>query len=162
MKKLNVKIHFDDDHSYDVGKLFLSEKTGKYHFDYDKSFLSTDLQISPITLKTSSISHEAQSNEDFYDLHGVFADSLPDDWGRKVQDLEFYKIGITDPCAIDRLAFVGRYGIGALRYEPAQEFTQGKSVVNLAELRKATQMIIEGNCEEVTRNFCTAADLPAA
>ena len=150
MKSLLVRIHFDDKNSHLVGRLFLSDLTGKYHFEYDKSFLSSGLEISPINLSLNSTSFEAQRNEDFYDLHGVFADSLPDDWGRKVQDVEFYKIGMHDPTAIDRLAFVGKYGIGALRYEPSKEFEEGLSIVSLADLRKATQRIIEGNCEDVT------------
>lgn len=150
MKSLQVKIHFNEETSYVVGKLYLSELTGKYHFEYDKSFLSAGIEISPMTLAVSGKSYEAQRNEDFYDLHGVFADSLPDDWGKKVQDLEFYKIGKHDPTAIDRLTFVGRYGIGALRYEPSKEFGEGISIVSLADLRKATQRILEGNAEEVT------------
>jgi serine/threonine-protein kinase HipA len=153
MKKLNVKIHFDQNHSFDVGRLFLSEKTGKFHFDYDMSFVGKGLHISPVNLKMESISHVAQSNSDFYDLHGVFADSLPDDWGRRVQDLEFEKIGILDPTAIDRLSFVGKYGIGALRYEPSHDFSRGQDIVTHADLRKATQKIIEGNCEEVTEQL---------
>ncbi|MDD5672777.1 MAG: type II toxin-antitoxin system HipA family toxin [Chitinivibrionales bacterium] len=153
MKSLNVKIHFDDKNSYTVGRLFLSELTGKYHFEYDKSFLSAGLEISPVNLGLGSAAYLAQRNADFYDLHGVFADSLPDDWGKKVQDLEFYKIGINDPTAIDRLAFVGRYGIGALRYEPSENFEEGKNVVSLADLRKAAQKIIEGNFEAVTEEL---------
>ena len=117
MKKLKVKLHFNNNHSYDVGNLFLSEKTGRYHFNYDKSFIGSNLHISPINLRLDSTSFVAQKNENFYNLHGVFADSLPDKWGRRVQDIEFEKIGVFEPTAIDRLAFIGRYGIGALRYE---------------------------------------------
>jgi signal transduction histidine kinase len=47
------------------------------------------------------------------------------------------------------LTFIGRYGIGALRYEPSHEFELGKEIATLADLRKATQQIIEGKCEEV-------------
>jgi hypothetical protein len=81
-----------DPAGYLVGRLFLSDLTGKYHFEYDDTFQSTGLELSPINLSLMSKSYEAQRNQDFYDLHGVFADSLQDDWGRTVQDLEFYKI----------------------------------------------------------------------
>jgi serine/threonine-protein kinase HipA len=150
MNSLNVKIKFNDSASYDVGKLFLSELTGKYHFEYDKAFSSSGIEISPVNLAVSGRYYEAQRNNEFYDLHGVFADSLPDDWGRKVQDAEFYKIGVHDPTAIDRLTFVGRYGIGALRYEPSKDFKEGTEIVSLADLRKTTQSILEGNTEDVT------------
>lgn len=150
MKKLNVKLHFTNEKSFSAGELYLSQKDGRYHFNYDPSFTGYMYDISPLLLKKDYTSHVALHNPDFYDLHGVFADSLPDDWGRKVQDAEFYKLGIDDPTAIDRLAFIGNYGIGALRYEPAQEFSQGDSIVTLADLRKATQQIIEGTCDDVS------------
>lgn len=154
MKSLQVKIRFNDELSFNVGRLFLSDLTGKYHFEYDKPFSSTGIEISPINLAVSGKAYEAQRNEDFYNLHGVFADSLPDDWGKRVQDAEFDKMGISDPTAIDRLAFVGRYGIGALQYEPSKEFgDEGKRIVTLADLRKAAQRILEGNAEEVTETL---------
>jgi serine/threonine-protein kinase HipA len=145
MRSLLVTAHFGENASYPVGKLFLSELTGKCHFDYDPSFAGRGIELSPLLFPVRGRSYEAPQNDDFYNLHGVFADSLPDDWGRKVQDLEF-----NEPTAIDRLAFVGRYGIGALRYEPAREFEEGDDIVTLADLRKATQRILEGSYEEVT------------
>lgn len=149
MKKLNVKIDFGNV-CHDVGTLYLSEKMGRHAFSYNKEFISKGLEISPYRIPLGNDTFSADKNSDLYDLHGVFADSLPDEWGKKVQDVEFQKIGIYEVTAIDRLAFVGGYGIGALKYEPSQEFKKGYDIVSLADLRKATQQILSGEVDNVT------------
>ena len=152
MSSLHVKIDFGNG-LQDVGKLLLSEKLGRYVFSYDTGFIGSDLEISPFTLPLGADSFVAEKNSDLYDLHGVFADSLPDAWGKKVQDAEFAKIALDEPTALDRLAFVGKFGIGALRFEPSGEFEQGKQIVTLAQLRKATQKILAGDFEDVAEEL---------
>lgn len=155
MNKLAV--HLDvEGISHKVGELYLSETMARHVFAYDVSFVGSGLEISPLRMPLSRETYIANPNEALYGLHGVFADSLPDVWGRKVQDAEFEKIGHYDVTALDRLAFVGGFGIGALRYEPSQAFTVGKEAVNLAQLRKATQGIIHGDIEEVSEELFRA------
>jgi len=109
--------------------------------------------FSPLQLPLESKTYIAQKNNGLYDLHSVLADSLPDTWGRKVQDAEFQKIGIFEATALERLAFIGQNGIGALRYKPAQHFPKGEELVHLSELRKAAQRIIEGDVEDVSEQL---------
>jgi hypothetical protein len=56
----------------------------------------------------------------FDGLFGVFNDSLPDGWGRLLLERTVAKYGIhrgqLNP--LDRLAYVGRQGMGVLSYEP--------------------------------------------
>jgi serine/threonine-protein kinase HipA len=148
VKKLAVYLDFGtkDEH---VGTLFLSDKLGRHVFTYEKSFIGSRLEISPRMMPLGNSTYVAEKSNDLYDLHGVFADSLPDAWGRKVQDAEFQKIGVHDVTSLLRLAFVGRHGVGALRYEPEQNFDLGKKAVTLADCRKAAQQIIAGHPEEV-------------
>lgn len=56
----------------------------------------------------------------FDGLFGVFNDSLTDGWGRLLLDRAVEKHGINrrQLNALDRLAYVGRHGMGALSYEP--------------------------------------------
>lgn len=105
--------------------------------------------ISPLQLPLQPDTFVAEKNNDLFDLHGVFADCLPDSWGQKVQDVGFDKIGIGAPTAIERLAFVGKSGIGALRFEPAQSFAKANEIVTLAGLRKAALSVIKGDLGEV-------------
>ena len=152
MNKINVHIDFGST-EYRTGELYLSSDLGKYIFSYDSTFISSGIQISPFHLPLELKTYIAQKNTGFYGLHGVFADSLPDTWGRKVQDAEFLKIGIIEPTALQRLAFIGKNGIGALRYHPAQKFPKGEELVHLAALRKATQRILEGEIEEISEQL---------
>jgi serine/threonine-protein kinase HipA len=56
----------------------------------------------------------------FDGLHGVFNDSLPDGWGRLLLDRTVEKHGLRrgQLNKLDRLAYVGQNGMGALSYEP--------------------------------------------
>ncbi len=151
-KKLNVILDFGKKKSR-VGELFYSDKMGRYAFSYDEAFISSGLEISPKEMPLSKETFTSQRDSDQYDIHGVFADSLPDAWGKLVQDAEFEKIGLHEITTLDRLAFVGKYGIGGLRYEPSEEFERGKEIVTLAELRKATQGVLAGDVEKVTNEL---------
>lgn len=56
----------------------------------------------------------------FDGLFGIFADSLPDGWGRLLVDrlLMKNKINPYEVDSINRLAIVGKSGMGALEYYP--------------------------------------------
>lgn len=136
-----------------IGELYASADMGRHVFSYDRDFVKSGVQISPLQLPLGEKTYIAQKNTGLYDLHSVFADSLPDAWGRRVQDTEFLKLGILEPTALERLAFIGQNGIGALRYLPAQQFPKGDELVHLSNLRKATQRIIEGNVEDVSEQL---------
>lgn len=149
MNKINVYLNLGDEEQR-VGELYASSDLGRHVFRYDRDFVASGLQISPLQLPLEAKTYIAQKNNGFYDLHSVFADSLPDTWGRRVQNTDFQKIGILAPTVLQRLAFIGKNGIGALRYKPEQRFPKGEELVHLAELRKAAQRIVEGDVEEVS------------
>ncbi len=152
MSSIHVHIDFGDN-NYRVGELYASADLGRHVFRYDPEFASSGLQISQSHLPLGDKTFIAQKNSGFYDLHGVFADSLPDTWGRRVQDAEFIKIGIMEPTALERLAFIGKCGIGALHYHPARTFPKGDDVVRLADLRKAAQRILEGDVDDISEQL---------
>jgi serine/threonine-protein kinase HipA len=123
-------------------------------FEYDVPFLSSNLHISPIQLPLEKKVYRAPlwagTGDPQHGLHGVFADSLPDSWGLKVQNEYFKKIGIIDPSAFDRLAFIGKNGLGALEYEPSiDNIEAGQSILALADMRKAAIGIISGSAADV-------------
>ncbi|MFY9150592.1 MAG: type II toxin-antitoxin system HipA family toxin [Prolixibacteraceae bacterium] len=103
--------------SFEVGELVLSEQ--KIYFRYNTDFLKAGLNLSPIKLPFSGdiISADKQP---FDGLFGVFNDSLPDGWGRLLLDrtLSTKGIDIAKITPLDRLAYVGARGIGALVYRP--------------------------------------------
>ena len=138
-----------------VGRLSYSIADNRSLFEYDGSFLGSGFSISPIQLPLDTGVFRADRpkypDDPLYGLHGVFADSLPDTWGRKVQDLWFQKIGIVNPHPFDRLAYVGDFAMGALSYEPALKIKNSrKNITELSGLRKAAIGIQKGNIESVT------------
>ena len=152
MNIINVFLAFKDVRHH-VGQLMLSERLGRYVFNYHRSFLGTALEISPFNLPLTSDTYVSENNEGLYSLPGVFADALPDEWGKKIQDAEFEKLGLFEVTSLERLSFVGRHGLGALQFEPENNFDTGKMAVTLSELRKATQRILEGSIEDVTHEL---------
>ena len=102
-------------------------KYDKYRtvFAYDREWLAIGFAISPYSLPLTEKLFIANL-EPFDGLFGVFADSLPDGWGRLLVDRMLLKHKLF-PQSIDnlqRLAIVGNSGMGALSYEPDYHFSE--------------------------------------
>lgn len=119
IEQLKVYLDHNDQRQY-VGRLLRHER--KLLFEYDPIYIVSGVSISPfkLPLKSGIFLPEEQC---FEGLFGVFNDSLPDGWGRLLLDRTVEKLGIRryELGALDRLAFVGHYGMGALSYEPTKE-----------------------------------------
>lgn len=117
LELLNVFLSFVNENPLFVGRLAL--KNREIWFQYDEDFLQHQLSISPLKLP---LKREPQRCTDrcFEGLFGVFNDSLPDGFGRLLQDRHLRAQGLVPETLtpLDRLAFVGRGGMGALTYEP--------------------------------------------
>ena len=129
-----------------VGTLAWSVERRLAAFQYDGAFLGSDLQISPLTLPLARELRFAPRTP-FEGLHGVFADSLPDGWGRLLVDRKVRKAG-GDPAALsplDRLTLVGGRGMGALRYEPETVSPRGALGVDLDAMARDAEAVLEGD-----------------
>jgi serine/threonine-protein kinase HipA len=102
-----------------VGRL--AAQRGQVMFEYDPAFLASGLQLSPLHLPLRPGVQLARPAP-FDGLFGLFNDSLPDGWGRLLLDRAVERHGILrgQLTPLDRLAYVGRQGMGALTYEPDQ------------------------------------------
>jgi len=91
-------------------------------FQYNTHYLERFGNLSPFTL-TASTDLQLAPKQPHGGLHGVFSDSLPDGWGLLLQDRVFRQHGILPKqvTAMDRLAFVGSRGMGALAFAPESE-----------------------------------------
>ena len=100
-----------------VGKLALKDR--RILFEYAAGFVKRGLEISPLNLPLKTGVQESDTKL-FDGLPGVFNDSLPDGWGRLLVDRALRAKGILPDSftPLDRLAHVGRHGMGALIYEP--------------------------------------------
>ena len=91
-------------------------------FQYDPSFLSVGIELSPILMPVREAPYvfPALNRETFKGLPGLLSDSLPDNFGNKLIDVWLAQTGreIQDFNPVDRLCYVGRRAIGALEFEP--------------------------------------------
>ena len=85
-------------------------------------------------------------------MHGVFADSLPDGWGKLLLDRYLLSKGINfrDITQLDRLGHIGEFGIGALSYEPVIEnIAFDEDEIFLEEIAQSSQKILQGTSTEL-------------
>ncbi|MCA4807009.1 type II toxin-antitoxin system HipA family toxin [Myroides odoratimimus] len=135
-----------------VGRLAI--RNGIIYFEYDETFLHNSLEISPIKLPLQRGVIELPRSP-FEGLAGVFNDSLPDGWGRLLFDrlLRSKGISASDISPLDRLAYVGLNGLGALVFEPDQSFNTKDEIIDLDVLATHTKEVLEGESEEVIREL---------
>ena len=132
-----------------VGRLAFKDR--RILFEYDPSFIASGLELSPIKLPLRPGVFSADTTI-FDGLFGVFNDSLPDGWGRLLLDRAVEKHGIRrgqlNP--LDRLAYVGRHGMGALSYEPELGFEIANDApLALDKLAEDATAVLEGEDEAV-------------
>ena len=148
VKKIVVSIQFDAE-EIEVGELVSDDKL--IYFKYNQAFLKRGLEISPIKLKLNTDINKANELP-FEGLFGVFADSLPDGWGKLLLDraLAARGVSIADLSPLDRLAYIGSQGMGALMYRPEIAIDNADQFkIELDEITKATKQIIAGTPTDV-------------
>ena len=113
---------------YDHIEVFIADKKvgtlAKYQkyfyvFEYDARWLADGFSLNPFSLPL--IKKVFIPKIDPFDgLFGVFADSLPDGWGRLLVDRMLLSKGedLAKISPLQRLAIVGTSGMGALTYRP--------------------------------------------
>jgi len=132
-----------------VGRLALRQR--QILFEYDPTFIALGIEISPIKLPLRA-GVFSPSDMIFDGLYGVFNDSLPDGWGRLLLDRTVEKHGIRrgQLNVLDRLAYVGRNGMGALTYEPdLSGYSGGEVPLALDRLAEESAIMLAGESEEV-------------
>ena len=115
----------------------------KVAFQYSEEWLEYGFPISPFSLPMKN--QVFVPNKDYFDgLFGVFADSLPDNWGRLLLSRLLRANGQNPDklTALDRLAIVGTAGMGALAYYPEKEIQEKQDHSNLDELAEQCQKLL--------------------
>lgn len=136
-----------------VGAVTWMSDKGYAAFEYEPSFLTKNLDISPIHLGLT----KARSGhvfifpnidrETFKGLPGLLASSLPDNFGNKVIDAWLIREG-RDPRSfnpVERLCYIGARGMGALEYLPvnAPENLKESVSVEVAKLMQLARNVLK-------------------
>lgn len=126
-----------------IGIVSFDPKDGYTRFEYDKDFIQSGIEISPIMmpLNNAVYSFPTLNKETFKGLPGLLSESLPDKFGDKVVEAYYKSQGrsLKDLSPIERLCYTGKRGMGALEYIPStgpktdkQETIQINKMVDLA------------------------------
>jgi len=121
-----------------VGTLALTANH-KVAFSYSEEWLEHGFSVSPFSLPLKN--EVFVPKKDYFDgLFGVFADSLPDAWGQLLLERLLKERGKKEAqySVLDRLAIVGKSGMGALTYHPQKEIGMGQQMDDL-ELKMANK-----------------------
>lgn len=105
-----------------VGYLFWREDNQTATFEYTPEFKRLGLDLSPIVMPLTSqrvYSFSNISRETFLGLPGLFADSLPDAYGKALLDRWLASNGRHFANPVERLCYQGKRSMGALEFEPA-------------------------------------------
>ena len=137
-KDKTLDVYYKDRH---VGTLAeMADK--RIAFQYDREWIRSGFSISPMSLPLSNtvfVPNE-RSRDCFGGLFGIFSDSIPDSWGELLLDRYLSSIGIhrENISTLDRLAYIGTSGMGALEYVPAKntDFDVIGSKLNFDEIAK--------------------------
>lgn len=118
-------------------------------FEYDKDFVNSGIELSPLRMPLGENIYEFPSlaDEPFFGMPGLVADSLPDRFGNAVIEQWLMSLGksLSDFTAIDRLCYTGKRGMGALEYVPAS--TEIKDIdenINVREMVKFASDVLAG------------------
>ncbi len=146
--KIFVSLHIEG-RKFSVGELVLSKQN--IYFRYNSDFLQTGLNISPIKLPFNG-GIIATDKEPFNGIFGVYNDSLPDGWGRLLLERTLISkgINIAQITPLDRLAYVGINGMGALTYQPEIETQSDLSLMpDLDYIANETNRILQGTSSDI-------------
>ncbi|WP_394920025.1 type II toxin-antitoxin system HipA family toxin [uncultured Robinsoniella sp.] len=143
IKKLNVFYH-----GRKVGTMALYK--GKLAaYEYDKEWVADGFSISPFSLPLEQKVFIPKM-EPFDGIYGIFADSLPDGWGRLLVDRLMLKNRINpyEVGNLNRLGIVGNSGMGALTYEPDFHFDLEKPCLDFDKIAEECSKILKTQYSE--------------
>lgn len=115
-------------------------------FEYNEKWLLEGFSICPFSLPL--IKKVFLPKIDPFDgLFGVFSDSLPDGWGKLLVDrmLNSKDINLREVTSLNRLAIIGKSGMGALSYSPEYNFVLKEKETDYDRLAIACQEILNTN-----------------
>lgn len=154
IKNILVSLNIEGQ-SHEVGEIVRADRT--IYFRYNANFLRSGLNISPLKLPFNNEIHSANP-EPFDGLFGVFNDSLPDGWGRLLLDRTLASKGVNMQhlTPLERLAYVGDRGAGALCYKP--KFDEDEPMtpeIELDIIAREINHILKGSDSDIIEELFT-------
>lgn len=134
-----------------IGAVAADPSVGAYVFEYDPKWLSKMVDLAPFTMSIDSSSpafvFPGLPKETFMGLPGMLSDALPDRFGNQLIDTWMAQRGYTPEqiTTMDRLAYMGKRGMGALEFRPSRGSNMASSApLQMASLVEMARQAVEG------------------
>lgn len=135
-----------------VGAVALEPTRNYYAFAYDPAWVKTGIELAPLAMPLSEATgpflFPSLPEATFKRLPALLADALPDDFGNALIDAWMAERGLRKEAVtpLDRLAYMGRRGMGALTFGPLRGPNPSKpTAVRMTKLVDAARMAVSGN-----------------
>jgi len=135
-----------------VGAVALDPRLKYYAFEYDPAFINSGIELAPFTMPLSNAGipfiFSDLPEPTFKRLPAMLADALPDDFGNSLIDAWMSGKGIdkSDITPLDRLAYMGKRGMGALEFKPARSPAAiSATAIKLSRLIESARSALRGD-----------------
>lgn len=135
-----------------VGAVALDPRLGHYAFEYETAFAARGIELAPLMMPTTRgrapFIFPALPENTYRRLPPMLADALPDRFGNALVDAYLQREGMrtADITALDRLAYMGQRGFGALEFRPSRGPRARKPVaLDMSELVTSARLAVHGS-----------------
>lgn len=135
-----------------VGAVAPDPQAGCYAFEYEPKWQRKGIELAPLTMSVgdspSMFLFPALPEPSFKRLPGMLADALPDDFGNALIDAWMARRGVRKEAitTLDRLAYMGKRGMGALEFKPARgSHSESAEPLQMKTLVEAARNVIHGD-----------------
>jgi serine/threonine-protein kinase HipA len=134
-----------------VGAVTLDPAVAYYAFEYDPAWKRTGAELAPLHMPLrgtrSTFIFPALPEATYFRLPALLADALPDDFGNALIDAWMAQKGVekSSVTVLDRLAYMGKRGMGALEFRPARgAHNESSAPVEMKELVEEARRLVQG------------------
>ncbi len=135
-----------------VGAVAPDPRLGCYVFAYDPAWRRTGIELAPLSMPLDdlrpSFAFPELSEPSYKRLPGLLADALPDDFGNALIDAWMAAKGVEKRAitTLDRLAYMGKRGMGALEFKPARgAHRESTEPLEMKTLVEAARKVVHGD-----------------
>ena len=133
----------------EIGRLAWHDSRQLAYFNFNPEFLRGNIDIAPLVASIhspqSKLAIFGETERIYQKLPSFIADSLPDSWGNQLFEQWRRQQRITDRSVtpLEKLAFIGRRGMGALEFVPEIDRGSTPDKISIKALSDLAQKIAE-------------------
>lgn len=138
-----------------VGAVARDDTIGAYVFEYAPSWHHRGIELAPLLMPLSGTQTRfvfpTLPEPAFKRLPGMLADALPDDFGNALIDAWMARHGVDkhQVTPLDRLAYMGKRGMGALEFRPARgAHRESREPLQMKQLVETARQLIQGELSD--------------